>query len=773
MGAAEDEPSEGPPSSEEVPRVPRPWDFLSDGAPTGGPPGGPPGGPSLCSLPSCLSEGVGSNMALDFFSCLCRSQSVSDEELMHSQLFACLAPWILRVHATPIGAAERSRVREEAFFRLMHFGFIDKGESLQQEAYHHTHERLQEQQQGQPRDATAPANAIPRLPSRPSPALEEDPSGCPPHPFFSAAQLMDAAAVEAVRLLYLLAPASRDIQQQAFVAIKRNRVLTEVLCNNGLTPQDLMRAPYFPSIFMLAAFHPRSVGSLLRFLVPSIAAGGSFGEVCNALLDLPLTAAFLEKWGPQGPPGNFCCPLLLAASKYLLRTETHKAPVMWEGRSEEELQRLMRLCEGLPASPRVSAVCKAVPLCLDILFKEALQAPHPQPRAELFRALLQRFSLLYPLSFFVDDFKSRAVEATANILLLNPALLLQQRHQIVQGIRAHSNPQGAPLAEALCWAVGALLTPELIEEVQQQQEQQGLCARPSEVVAEYFEALEAVAYEALAPMAPPERPTLIFESHRPPGEPLHTGFLSGGRTTLFSDATSAEGLDSHSSPKEATAALETPRAARRTGASRAALGDDRRPASIDIDLSDWASSEGLAAKGPPATPRAAQVASLDLPPSLICVSVAALSQLKQGQEAAKWVSRKIGILIHPSVCSSSLSPVETSHRSLSEFGKLWKMLQQSEQALLEDGTLVQRPHSALGDGSSSGHVVNGGLLTEADVFARGPGFPSAVTSLPTVATRGDLVAKGLLQRLRSCSRTTGGSHAHEDSGGFVPTPGCP
>ena len=36
---------------------------------------------------------------------------------------------------------------------------------------------------------------------------------------------------------------------------------------------------------------------------------------------------------------------------------------------------------GLPATPRVCAVCKAVPLCLDILFREALEAPHAKPRS--------------------------------------------------------------------------------------------------------------------------------------------------------------------------------------------------------------------------------------------------------------------------------------------------------------------------------------------------------------------------------------------------------
>ncbi|XP_026192751.1 uncharacterized protein LOC34618923 [Cyclospora cayetanensis] len=648
MGAAEDEPSEGPPSSEEVPRVPRPWDFLSDGAPTGGPPGGPPGGPSLCSLPSCLSEGVGSGAPLAAAAAAAAAAAEDPHQTPEQQgSSSTSSPGSLFAFSSPPKQPQQSAassglpctqtaVQGGAIpllsVRLLSLSCLLRRQQQQQQEQHQRQRQAEEISVLMAQTPVEGRDPLGRRKQKrslcvasgdpaPSPALEEDPSGCPPHPFFSAvsryclrvlqqaelqqqqaaccagtstisptgsgralsgdtpsssssscclrlgrcavvngavleAQLMDAAAVEAVRLLYLLAPASRDIQQQAFVAIKRRA----------------------PSASESGAWDVCVVQ----------AAGGSFGEVCNALLDLPLTAAFLEK--------------------------------------------------GLPASPRVSAVCKAVPLCLDILFKEALQAPHPQPRAELFRALLQRFSLLYPLSFFVDDFKSHcfapfALGRGGNLVsrpsrawcgvswccafrlrtfaLGRPCLTselpqLQQRHQIVQGIRAHSNPQGAPLAEALCWAV----------------------------VAEYFEALEAVAYEALAPMAPPERPTLIFESHRPPGEPLHTGFLSGGRTTLFSDATSAEGLDSHSSPKEATAALETPRAARRTGASRAALGDDRRPASIDIDLSDcvvrasdWASSEGLAAKGPPATPRAAQVASLDLPPSLICVSVAALSQL--------------------------------------------------------------------------------------------------------------------------------------------------
>ena len=44
---------------------------------------------------------------------------------------------------------------------------------------------------------------------------------------------------------------------------------------------------------------------------------------------------------------------------------------------------------------------------------------------ETFRVLLLRFSFAYPLDFFINEFKQKAVRATADFLESNPNLLVR------------------------------------------------------------------------------------------------------------------------------------------------------------------------------------------------------------------------------------------------------------------------------------------------------------------------------------------------------------
>ncbi|KAL8270044.1 hypothetical protein Esti_006036 [Eimeria stiedai] len=745
----------------------------------------------------------------------------------------------------------KHRVREEALFRLMHFGFLDKaGSSSQQQ---------QPQQQQQRQRSASREEALPRPSPTGGPVSPGGPPEWPPrfqggasvgpvrglkgsffrsvsryclrvlqqaelqqqqqvggcsgtaaggvssadssssssssslrlgrNAFVSCAhlerQLVDAAALEAVRILFLLSPADRNIQQQAFAAIKRlaerpasvegslrSFHLSAFLflrffsssaslglvgglehnCFVRLLPTQLPDPTssfltltaafnarqhvqsgtlfrYFPSIFIIAAFHPRSAGSLLRFLIPSLVSGGSYGVVLNALLDLPLTAAFLERWGLQGPPEGSCCPLLQAAARYLLRTEADGTLGLWEGRTQDELQRLLRLCEGLPATPRVSAVCKLLPLSIDALLREALESPSPEPRAEVFRVLLSRFLLLYPLGFFEEDFRKRAVKALVALVQQDPTLLLQQQQPIVAAIMQHLSPKGAPLAQALCWAVGALLTPELL------QQHQGLAALrlPFEIVTRYFEALEAVAYGAVAPLSPRGRPPLFEGPQRAPqGAPQ--GLLEGKPAESWS----------------------------RMAASP-------RPCS-EISIQDGRLSGPL--QGPPGEEPSG--AGNDLPPLLFCVCVAVIAHLalrfpplrpravlcltavRTGVHGENWrpllsrISFSLRLLADAPLTQKTLNH-KLNQAPLFPF-QLWDWLRQSEQEV--DGescpgthrdTLVGCYLPSLGKPADKKAFFecNAGFL-----FTKAASSATASTRADSAIAGGGLVARGLLQRLR-------------------------
>ncbi|KAL8427689.1 hypothetical protein ACSSS7_007592 [Eimeria intestinalis] len=486
----------------------------------------------------------------------------------------------------------KHRVREEALFRLMHFGFLDKGgpspqhqrqQSQQQQPQQQPQQQQQQQQQRSVSRDNAPPppspTGAPVFPGGPPEGPPPRTQGAVPHSesvrglkssffrsvsryclrvlqqaelqqqqqiggftaaaavgapsadsssssnsgssslrlgrnaFVSSAhlerQLVDAAALEAVRILFLISPADRNIQQQAFAAIKR-------ACG----------CRYFPSIFIVAAFHPRSAGSLLRFLIPSLVSGGSYGVVLNALLDLPLTAAFLERWGLQGPPEGSCCPLLQAAARYLLRTEA-----------------------GAFRPPR--------------------------------------------------------------------AFRLFQQQPIVAAIAQHLTPKGAPLAQALCWAVGALLTPELV------QQHQGFVTSRMPFEAEYvwvclqiftcyFDALEAVAYEAVAPMSPHSRPPL-FEGHQWASHGVSQGGAHGASVGKTADGwTRMAASPRRCSGASAVAATATVQQQQQEDSSfpHISVQDGRLLVPLQRP-----SGEG------------SSVAGSELPPLLFCVCVAAIAHL--------------------------------------------------------------------------------------------------------------------------------------------------
>ncbi|KFG64441.1 hypothetical protein TGRUB_248150A, partial [Toxoplasma gondii RUB] len=162
---------------------------------------------------------------------------------------------------------------------------------------------------------------------------------------------------------------------------------------------------YFPVIFKLVAYHPRVSGSLLLPLLPAIVGPGTLMEVLHSLLDLPLTASFLERFDADGASaaaffapsffsssGEVCagaaalsvstadgaCPLLRALKAYLLRNEAGGHSVIWEAEDNAAvLASIDSLWRRLPITSRLSAVCKVVPAVLQVYFRVVLEDAPP------------------------------------------------------------------------------------------------------------------------------------------------------------------------------------------------------------------------------------------------------------------------------------------------------------------------------------------------------------------------------------------------------------
>merc|ERR1740123_841189 len=101
------------------------------------------------------------------------------------------------------------------------------------------------------------------------------------------------------------------------------------------TSKMLLHTPvfpkYYPAIIKLLAWHPRTVASEILPLIPAMVGPTTFAELFHTLLDLPLTAAFMEQHDrPEEHPADAqwsrlgvdrTSPAFKTVQQYIMRNE--------------------------------------------------------------------------------------------------------------------------------------------------------------------------------------------------------------------------------------------------------------------------------------------------------------------------------------------------------------------------------------------------------------------------------------------------------------------
>ncbi|CBZ55988.1 KIAA0415, related [Neospora caninum Liverpool] len=311
---------------------------------------------------------------------------------------------------------------------------------------------------------------------------------------------------------------------------------------------------YFPVIFKLVAYHPRAAGSLLLPLLPAIVGPSTLMEVLHSLLDLPLTASFLERFDEEGAAaacffassffssskevcsgaaalsasaaaGDGACPFLRALKTYLLRNEAGGRNVIWEAEDNEEvIANIELLWRRLPITSRLSAVCKVVPAVLQVYFRVVLDDAPPFYIEKVLRVLLERFLLLCPVEFYMDAMNRLFLSMILQIFHRHPMFVITLRTQILHAVYRHLTVRGALLSRHLCWVMGEYSSPHLLAESgmhwsdacfseDRPEPTNGASASGSALAptvsqtgatlfAGFFDALESLAYEAIASVGP-------------------------------------------------------------------------------------------------------------------------------------------------------------------------------------------------------------------------------------------------------------------------------
>ncbi|KFG54065.1 hypothetical protein TGFOU_248150C, partial [Toxoplasma gondii FOU] len=394
---------------------------------------------------------------------------------------------------------------------------------------------------------------------------------------------------------------------------------------------------YFPVIFKLVAYHPRVSGSLLLPLLPAIVGPGTLMEVLHSLLDLPLTASFLERFDADGASaaaffapsffsssGEVCagaaalsvstadgaCPLLRALKAYLLRNEAGGHSVIWEAEDNAAvLASIDSLWRRLPITSRLSAVCKVVPAVLQVYFRVVLEDAPPFYIEKVLRVLLERFLMLCPVAFYMDALNRLFLSMILKIFQRHPTFVITLRTQILHAVYRHLTVRGALLSRHLCWVMGEYSSPHLLTEsgarwtegtaseeceesalpLASTSRSPGSACSPSSlrsatqtaaaIFAGFFDALESLAYEAIVSVGPTANTPASLPS-----------LYSSGRSPLRAFP-APRGFRGRVSPGEVCAAVGAQRAG--VGLSPGA-GDTAQSAGDDV----WGGARPSGAAGP-------------------------------------------------------------------------------------------------------------------------------------------------------------------------------
>uniref|UniRef100_A0A0G4HYI9 Uncharacterized protein n=1 Tax=Chromera velia CCMP2878 TaxID=1169474 RepID=A0A0G4HYI9_9ALVE len=291
-------------------------------------------------------------------------------------------------------------------------------------------------------------------------------------------------------------PATMRNPLQAFSCVEFLRAnLPKLLLQTSAFPR------YFPAVFKVLCCHPRSLFESVAEMVPAMASHTTYVDLFHLLLDLPLVTALIDHEGRTESPllmqdifagggveGQRWAAAFQTVREYLLRNESGSSPggdQIWGSGNTRLTETLRILWQMLAVTPRVSFVSKIATVFLNSFCETLLRDAPLHCISTLVPALLGRFAQLYPLEIFLKSAHSLILKTLLAIFRQHPVMLKIRKAEICRAICAHLEPRGVSLVEHLCWAVGeyagSVLSPE----------------KDLQIIGDYFESLEALAYEAM------------------------------------------------------------------------------------------------------------------------------------------------------------------------------------------------------------------------------------------------------------------------------------
>jgi len=260
---------------------------------------------------------------------------------------------------------------------------------------------------------------------------------------------------------------------------------------------------YFPPLLKVFAWNPRTFVDDMASLIPLIMNGNSYIKLLHSILDMPLLCSALESVHLQqfedkennsvgsSNPSSYEQTAFGANSEFrvlynhLLRNESG-GPINFWGTTT--LPIIQKYCKETPITPRIIEICKIVPYLLSIYFDVLISESDETHLNELVPILFQRIDQLFPLEVFQKEVRKVIEVKILSIFHRFPNFLISLKDLIIELIADSGSVNSGSRQELqlnLCWMIGEYSSKSVLNVT-------------TELLNEYYEALELFAYERLS-----------------------------------------------------------------------------------------------------------------------------------------------------------------------------------------------------------------------------------------------------------------------------------
>ncbi|ESP03920.1 hypothetical protein LOTGIDRAFT_230221 [Lottia gigantea] len=250
---------------------------------------------------------------------------------------------------------------------------------------------------------------------------------------------------------------------------------------------------YFPNIFKILAWHPRTFLAEFIDILPALMSPTTSLEIFHTILDLPCMTGALETIvkSPENTSQLSTVTVTPASSLEAYQMALYRPLLTFitrvEGGHGDTINRLDSLhgvLDDLKNNPRVTVASQTVPVLLRVWFEEILENGGNDFAIQLLPVMLERSILLYPKPDFTADVKRILSENLVKLLKKYKSIVISQYDEISDFLISTRNIYNREeFYTNLVWCVGEYCT------VQHSK----TCT--ADLIAKYYNILEAVTYE--------------------------------------------------------------------------------------------------------------------------------------------------------------------------------------------------------------------------------------------------------------------------------------